>query len=505
MGNEKKAKLSSLDTGIAISSGMLTAAMDFLWVKDINLEAALSWGKDHKNEFDHNLSMIAEGKSQNTAITRRENLELSPMGLVDAIRDMRDYAISPNENSNSGLSDSILWGTIHWTMNVLPKVYKTGEKKVSSLVSKLGIPSELLSVLQKIAEMQNSEKLSQCLSFFDTKSGNLKGNAVCSAIIKNVKDAVSQSLCEDSESGNESIKFDLSTQLGLVSQTIFTKQYLPVALNILFVSAFYSVSRFIKLVNETEISNPSELIELIKNGCLPWGNPEINAIRKLASVTFSSVDIISAGVKSFGKNRGNSKQFVVDLFLGVNYWGLGTCVLQPNTQFMINAEGLYQDFAQFINSTREKIKNCAPSAEEWENIAKESTSVIMAIEKAGGASPMGMVGLAMSTYQKIMDSYAEYNEAVVNRIEVEEACQENIKIIRENRQILSSAIGEYLAFRLEVFGSLLDVMGDALRNEETDTFIEANSELQNILGHDSQFRDTEEFDLLMESDDVFKL
>ena len=48
-------------------------------------------------------------------------------------------------------------------------------------------------------------------------------------------------------------------------------------------------------------------------------------------------------------------------------------------------------------------------------------------------------------------------------------------------------------------------MDEAVLNNDSDSFIDANSKIQNKLGKESSFNSQSEFDEIMDSDDDFKL
>lgn len=84
-GNQNK--LDKWDYAISISSGAITAAMDILWVKDINLFDARTWGKEKVEDF-----VMAVAKNQKG---------YSGKNLKDAIKFLEDkYPIAADDFTN---------------------------------------------------------------------------------------------------------------------------------------------------------------------------------------------------------------------------------------------------------------------------------------------------------------------------------------------------------------------------------------------------------------------
>ena len=85
-------------------------------------------------------------------------------------------------------------------------------------------------------------------------------------------------------------------------------------------------------------------------------------------------------------------------------------------------------------------------------------------------------------------------------MQVEESIN-NLLIHRvEMQQQFETQFAEYLI----VFDESFDQMNEAILNNDSDVYIDANAKIQNQLGKDMQFHSQDEFDGLMGSDDDFK-
>ena len=87
---------------------------------------------------------------------------------------------------------------------------------------------------------------------------------------------------------------------------------------------------------------------------------------------------------------------------------------------------------------------------------------------------------------------------------IEEECSVAIEILREYREEMEMVVSEYMIDRLRVFGTAMDMMDKAIKNDDTDGFIEGNNMIQEKLGAKAVFSSQDEFDMLMDSDEDFK-
>ena len=107
--------------------------------------------------------------------------------------------------------------------------------------------------------------------------------------------------------------------------------------------------------------------------------------------------------------------------------------------------------------------------------------------------------------KKIEISLEEYKEAKENRIRVEKQVEESINNLLRYRAAMQQQFEIEFAEYLVVFDESFNQMNEAILNNDSDAYIDANSKIQNQLGKDMQFHSQDEFDGLMGSDDDFKL
>ena len=118
-----------------------------------------------------------------------------------------------------------------------------------------------------------------------------------------------------------------------------------------------------------------------------------------------------------------------------------------------------------------------------------------------------MVGYAAATavYKELSTSLKEYELAVEERKRIEAECQESIKLICQYREEMNLAVNTYMKEHLDIISSGFDAMDKAIMENDVDGFISGNAIIQDKLGHCVQFSNQDEFDVLMLSDEDFKL
>lgn len=119
----------------------------------------------------------------------------------------------------------------------------------------------------------------------------------------------------------------------------------------------------------------------------------------------------------------------------------------------------------------------------------------------------GMVGYAFAsaTYGVLMQALKEEKLAHERREEIEKACEEHIKLIREYRAELETMIQEYLIDSMDVFRESFAGIKNALAIGDVDWFIESTNTITESFGGKASFSSMEEFNSMMFSGTTFKL
>lgn len=119
----------------------------------------------------------------------------------------------------------------------------------------------------------------------------------------------------------------------------------------------------------------------------------------------------------------------------------------------------------------------------------------------------GMVGYALSsaTYGVLVGSLKEANLAHEERIAIEQACEEHIKMIREYRTQMNAIINEYLSETTEIFNESFSGIKDALAIGDIDLLIESSNAITDALGGNKPFETMDEFNSKMLFGETFTL
>lgn len=107
--------------------------------------------------------------------------------------------------------------------------------------------------------------------------------------------------------------------------------------------------------------------------------------------------------------------------------------------------------------------------------------------------------------KKLESTLEEYKEAKENRIRVEKQVEESINSLLRCREEMQQQFETCFVDYLIVFDESFTQIDEAVLNNDSDAYIDANTKIQNQLGKDMQFNSQDEFDGLMGSDDDFKL
>lgn len=119
----------------------------------------------------------------------------------------------------------------------------------------------------------------------------------------------------------------------------------------------------------------------------------------------------------------------------------------------------------------------------------------------------GMVGYALSsaTYGILTQSLREEKLAHEQRIQIENACEAHIKMIREYRAEIENIINEYLIDSMDIFRESFRGIKDSLAIGDVDWFIESANTIAKNFGGDELFSNMEEFNEKMNAGTTFML
>ncbi len=119
----------------------------------------------------------------------------------------------------------------------------------------------------------------------------------------------------------------------------------------------------------------------------------------------------------------------------------------------------------------------------------------------------GMVGYALTsaTYSVLVTSLKEEKMAHEQRLQIEKACEEHIKLMREYRRELEGLISEYLSESMDVFRESFSEIKNALAIGDVDWFIESTNNITNAFGGNVSFTSMDDFNDKMLNGEIFKI
>ena len=110
-----------------------------------------------------------------------------------------------------------------------------------------------------------------------------------------------------------------------------------------------------------------------------------------------------------------------------------------------------------------------------------------------------------AAYKIYAQASRDYEAARERRVEAERLAQQTIRRLKAEREELDAFLGKYFLDRLVPFSEGVAAMDRAMLTGDDDGFVEANAALWEAFGHEAQYRNKEEFDELMLSDEAFRL
>ena len=525
-------KLDKWDYAISISSGAITAAMDILWVKDINLFDARTWGKQEVEDFVMAVAKNQKGYSGKNLKDAIKFLEDKyPIAADDFTNafgggkqhHLRDFAhhptivglvfsimtqftkygygtdvdgnfisvkIAKTDRIGNSFADKIYMGAVSWIFHMVSDMAGSSSSAVNQSDG-TGIPGPIMSLLKELSAIPGIKHIAG-----KDDKGHNQFSVECSKLFNGTL------LGKHDENGkiikDEVLKFDLRTEIGIANEAMKSKQYLPVVINEIIVRAFYSVRKFME-----QMKTVDSLDKIDMRKVLPFNSLPLKHMLTISTVTFSAIDISSAGIKAALKNKDNKPGFVLDFMQSVNYIGAGRMLISVSGEAGRGLETLYDLFMDLIQKEKVKMISAIPNGEKVLNLLNYTGTTAIAVAKAG--TPIGFVSAVLGVYGQIDTALTEKQLAHEERVRIEAEVHENIKILNAQRSEMEMVVTEYMEQRLEIIEQAFDQIELAILEDNSDLFIGGNNMIQAMLGRQAQFTSQDEFDALMDMDDAFVL
>lgn len=346
-------KADRIDYAIAASCGVVSAALDILFVEDFLIEHAHSWGKEKTEDFVKAIAKHKTGYSGNDLAKAVEALEKkfpipadeltdkfgggnwhhlrdfghhpTPIGLCFSIltqltgygfgtdTDGRfvSYRVSDNLRG-SNVVEQITMGTIGWLFHMVSDMAgSSGRIKMGK--EGTGLPGPIVSLLKELSSLPIAKNIR-----INHNSDDLELSKWISKLFNGTL------LAQHDENGKiipgTEIRFDLRTEMGIAAH--LAKSAVPVIVNECIVRAVYSFRRLFQEIKRQRIRKVSDLSTINPISFLPIKSRELSRMLTISSGTFMLIVTSKDAATALVKSKGDKKQFAAYFLLNVNYFGV---------------------------------------------------------------------------------------------------------------------------------------------------------------------------------------
>lgn len=336
-----------LDYFVAISSGILSGAIDILWVSGFDLHEGREIADDKAQDFVVQVAKFLgyEGDDTTGAVKFLEEKFKIPSdgntpdfggGLQHHLRDfahhptlvglicslltqftLKSYGTDVNGNFKvvpvpekslafigENVPDKIWKGTIIWFFHLVSDFVGSGS--TAGKGGGTGIPGPILSLAKELSVLPMFKNLQigdNSLSKFLSKLFNGTLFAQRDENGKIIKDSI--------------LKFDLRGELGVGIE--LGKQAVPVLANDCMVRSFYFLRRLVEEMKIHQIQNLSDFSLISWDKIKPWNDPTLTRMLTVATAVFTTIDVSEAIITQ-------------KYWVSVNYVGIGRFTLAMGSE-----------------------------------------------------------------------------------------------------------------------------------------------------------------------------
>lgn len=342
-----------IDYIMAVASGIISGAIDVLYVGEFSLDRGRKWSEEKVNKFVIELAKKKgyKGNDLQGAIRTLEKYG-TPSDSVTAVfgggkqHHLRDFAHHPTPvglmfslltqftgmaygTNTAGIfqtipitdkrfigknfPEKIIFGLVYWMLHMASDMAGSN----SSPGAGTGLPGPVLSLLKEISSIpvfKDSKKVNELrVNISKLFNGTLLAKRDENGKIMRGPDGKPMTL-----------RFDLRTEMGVAHE--IGRQAVPVIVNEALVRGFYFFRRLIQQLKEKGNLNK---IEWRKT--LPFKNRTIVRMMTIATGTFTAIDIADAGIRAVVKSGGFNPATLGNFILRVNFVGVGRLAIAVGT------------------------------------------------------------------------------------------------------------------------------------------------------------------------------
>lgn len=353
-------KADKYDCLIAVSSGILTGALDAFWVGDFSLREAQNIGREQISEFVIQVakSMGFKKDELKAAIRFLEDRypvaadkltdtfggglqhhlrdfshHASPFGLICSILiQFTGKAYGTDKDGNhitsvvpdcdrigTNFEEKIMYGVLYWAFHLVSDMAGSS----SSAGAGTGIPGPMLSMAKVLSATPLFKEIS--VKYKDDEIGFsvwisklFNGTAFAHT---NHKDA---------------IRFDLRTEIGITEFGL--KQAIPVIINQCIVRSFYFIRRLAYEISFKGVTKLSDIKKLEPKNFLPTNSKCMIRMLTISTGTFTVVDTADSAIRAKFKSTVKNSSATSDMLVRMNFIGIGAFALsiKNEVKYMIS-------------------------------------------------------------------------------------------------------------------------------------------------------------------------
>jgi len=342
-----------LDYTVAICSGMLTAALDIILIKEFSLAEAHTWGKDKTEKF---VKAVARQKTN----YKGDDLESAVRALEKAFpisadeltatygggkkHHLRDFSHHPtvvglcfsiitqltgygfgtdtdgrlkvakvsDELRGKDFPERIVKGTVDWLFHMISDMAGSSDS-IKMGKEGTGLPGPMVSLLKEFSALPFAQNLR-----LEYRDSEIYFSQWISKLFNGTL------LAQHDNDGKiikgTEMRFDLRTEMGIGAHIV--KNMVPVILNECIVRAFYMIRRLFNEIKNNNVVNLSGLLRINPASFMPINSRPLKRMLTVSSGTFmvivTSKDLVTALIKS----KGNKRKFATYFLLNINYFGI---------------------------------------------------------------------------------------------------------------------------------------------------------------------------------------
>lgn len=406
--------LDKWDYTISAASGMLTAALDILFVKELNIATARETGEKDVEELVKKMAKKKgyKGDSVSGAIAKLEKAFPLPSdkltsdfggGLQHHLRDFvhhptllglifsilsqfTGYGFGTDTDGNfiirklpddSGIGatvpEKIVNGTLTWAFHLISDMAGSS----GALNGGTGIPGPLLAFFKEVSSLP----LVKDVTVQYEKKNKTEEISVSACISKLFNGTYFAEYDENGRMIKDSVvPFDFRTEIGVAKQ--ISKQAMPVIVNECIIRTFYMVRRMYLEAKDKGVERITDIRKMNPRNFLPWSSKTITRMITVSTGIFNTIVVSKAAVKAAMASKGNNIAFATSFLLNINYPGIVRFTISCSKEIQYISEDIIEKCRNDLNRrawNRSKWIENVP-AMNYTSLSSEEARVMYSLE-----------------------------------------------------------------------------------------------------------------------------